>query len=166
MRKEGAKRYKTVNERGWGGMMAGKEKAKSAPIRLWLYITVTGEPSGSCVCVCIGGLFMCVCVCVCLGMLCWPLITPQQNCHSHAFTHSRRSVGTVCVCLHVCEYLSVFVCVSICLSLSLSLSACLSVSLLLYSLIPLQYQRPWFKTAGWLHGEPTDREETRSILRS
>lgn len=26
--------------------------------------------------------------CVCLGMLCWSLITPQHNCHSHAFTQS------------------------------------------------------------------------------
>lgn len=137
-------------------MMPGYEKTKSAPIRVWVYTTVTGVPSGLCVCLCT--------VCVCVGMLCWPLITPQHNCHSHAFTHSHSSVGNVpvCVCQDECMYQCV--CVSICLSLFLS--ACLSVSLLLCSLIPLQYQRPWFKAAQWLRGESTDREGTLRVYRT
>ena len=77
-----------------------------------------------CVCVCVyGGGYICVFIYVCLGMLCWPLITPQQNCHSHAFTHSRSSVGTVlcvCVCVCVCVYMCVSPSASPCLPASAS----------------------------------------------
>lgn len=55
-----------------------------------------------------------VCVwCLCasgMGTLCWSLITPQHNCHSHAFTHNPSSVHAPRVCIDV----------SICLAASLS----------------------------------------------
>lgn len=105
----------------------------SAPDRLLQYITLNGETLRMCMCV--------FCIWVDLGMLCWSLITPQHNRKSHAFPHSHSSGGTQCVSPFIWIYQCA--CVSICLPLSLS--ACLSVNLLLYSLIPLQYQRPWFK---------------------
>lgn len=85
-----------------------------------------------------------------MGTLCWSLITPQHNCHSHAFTHNPSSLHAPRVCIDV----------SICVPVSLSARLGVDPP---PSPIPLWHLRPRVKKHKLL--EPADSDKTVSHSR-